>query len=141
MTNGDPESGIREMDEIRDYIDQLRQNCFAKQLEVKKAEKTYQNLTEQVARLRGATHRLGKRVSMELHRANNADRRRRYTDQVRGYIEMLTHKLRRTEIAAQKYNGYNAHLQTEVDRLDGERKDLYKTYKTLRHSTQNVANC
>jgi uncharacterized protein YukE len=137
MTNGDTKSGIREMDELKDYISKLRQDCIAREYRAYEAEALSKSLHDKAEELQLATHQLRKQVTRALDQANKANHVR-YMDQVKSYIEMLIHKLKWSEITIKKFNGYSKNLQKRVDRLDEEREDLHETYKNLRRSTQNV---
>lgn len=129
--DGDPSSGIRQMNEIRDYINQLRQDCQAKLEELHAARKIRNKLGSEVDRLRVNTHLLRNQITNMIEQARQATQRRRIREHLGGYIEMLTHRRARMEINVQKLRKKNEALREERDKYTAEQLELRNSVTAL----------
>lgn len=130
--DGDPESGIRQMNEVTDYINQLLQDCQAKAQEAFVAKKIRNKLETEVDQLRSSTHLLRNRVTNMVEQARQASQRRRIREHLKCYIEMLTHRRARLEINVEKLHKKNENLCEQREKYTAERLDLRNTITTLR---------
>jgi len=132
LTNdGDPESGIRQMKEIKDYINQLRQDCQAILEELHAATKIRNKLETEVDGLRVGTYLLRNQVANMIEQARKATKRRRIREHLSGYIEMLTHRRARLGINVQKLQKKNEAHHEERDRYTAEELDLRNAITAL----------
>jgi uncharacterized protein YoxC len=128
---GDPESGICQANEIREYINQLRQDCQAKLEELHAAREIRKKLETDVDRLRASTHVLRKQVTNMIDQARQATQRRRIKEHLGCYIEMLTHRRARLGISVQKLHEKNEALREGHDKYTAEQLDLRKIITAL----------
>lgn len=112
------------MKEIKDYINQLRQDCHAILEELHAATKIGNKLETEVDGLRVSTYLLRNQVANMIEQARKATKRRRIREHLGGYIEMLTHRRARLGINVQKLHEKNEAHHEERDRYTAEELDL-----------------
>lgn len=119
------------MNEIRDYINQLRRDCQAKLEEMHAASKIRNKLETEVDQLRVSTHLLRNQVADMIEQARQDTQRRRIKEHLGGYIEMLTHRSARLGINVQKLYEKNEALHEESVKYTAEQLDLRNTLIAL----------
>jgi hypothetical protein len=129
--DGDPESGTCQINEIRDYINQLRRDCQAKLEETHAASKIRNELETEVDQLRVSTHLLRNQVTDMIEQARQDTQRRRIREHLGSYIEILNHRNARLGINVQKLNEKNEALREERDKYTTEQLDLRNSLTAL----------
>ncbi len=130
--DGRPMSGLCQMVEIRDFLNQLHMDCQAKAQEISVAAKIRNDLTEEVNTLRINTRQMRKQVTNLIEQARKACQQYRIEEQIRSHVEALTHNRARMEIEAHKLQRRNASLVRERNDYVAEQVHLQKVITTYR---------